>query len=137
MREYYQETSDYQQASRVAVVSGLVTADINFTLDAGGGISGVVYQVDGVTPIANAHVWANSYDGGGGNGYARTDSDGRYTITGLPAGDYRVEAAAGSQGFMREYYQETSDYQLASRVSVVSGQTTPDIDFTLNAGGST
>ena len=134
--EFYQGISDYQLATRVAVVSGLVTANIDFTLDVGGIISGTAYEADGVTPIANADVWANSYDGGGGNGYARTDSEGEYTIRGLASGNYRVEAAAASQGFVREFYQETSDYQLANPVAVASGQTTPNIDFTLDVGGS-
>ncbi|MBI4199703.1 MAG: carboxypeptidase regulatory-like domain-containing protein [Chloroflexi bacterium] len=95
----------------------------------GGAISGRVYQADGVTPIPNAEVWAESYDGAGGNGYARTAADGSYTIRSLPAGEYRVEALA--QGLPREYYFNTPDYASATRVAVASGLTTTGINFTL------
>ena len=101
-----------------------------------GSISGGVYRSDGVTPVAGADVWANDYDGGPGNGYARTAAEGTYAMTGLPAGDYRVESSAAELGYGREFYRETSEYQLATHVAVVPGATTPGVDFTLDSGGS-
>ena len=87
-----------------------------------------------MTPVADADVWADSYDCcGGGNG-THTDADGTYTIQGLASGDYRVMVRA--QGFAGELYNDTRDWEQAARVSVTAGATTPTIDFTLEVGGS-
>ena len=97
VKKYYDGAIDYSLASRVTVTLGQDVVGIDFTLEAGGSISGVVYQADGTTPIANADVSANSYYGGGGNGYARTGADGTYGIQGLPAGDQESESAFQSR----------------------------------------
>ncbi len=141
VREYYKESVEYQQAVRVPVVAGQTTTGIDFTLEASGGISGKVTKADGVTAIVSAEVWANSYDGGGGNGYARTDAQGRYTITGLPAGDYRVKAVPSNNKLTKlpyadEFYNNTYDHGAAKPVTVTVGQDTPDINFALEVGGS-
>ncbi|MFA4837134.1 MAG: carboxypeptidase-like regulatory domain-containing protein, partial [Dehalococcoidia bacterium] len=133
IREYYQETSSYDQATPVAVTMPNNTPNINFTLDLGGTISGHVYRSDGVTPIAGAWINANLIDGNYGMG-ATTASDGSYTIRGLPSGSYRVEANATD--YIREYYQETFNYQQATPVSVTMPNNTPNINFTLDLGGT-
>ena len=135
-REFYQETSDFHLASRVTVAGGANTTGINFTLDTGASISGTVYEADGLTPVPNADVWADSYDCcGGGNG-TRSAADGAYTIQGLVSGDYRVQARAPERGLAGEIYDNTTDWDLASSVTVSAGQTTANIDFALAEGGS-
>ncbi len=135
-REYYQETARYRLATPVGVTSGQDTPNIDFTLEQAGAISGTVYEADGITPVANANVWANSYVCcGGGNG-TQTDVNGDYTITRLAEGDYRVRAQAEDQGLAGEFYQDTSDWNLATSVTVTAGATQAGIDFTLVQGGS-
>ena len=134
--EFYDDTGDWSKAARVEVSSGATTQNIDFSLGTGGSISGTVYQENGTTPLANADVWANTYECcGGGNG-TRTDSDGTYSIDGLASGDYRVEAFAGGEGYAHEFFDETTDWNEASRVEVTGGDTTSGIDFTLDAGGT-
>ena len=134
--EFYNNTTDWDSAARVTVTASTTTSNIDFTLDAGGSISGTVYEGDGTTPLANVDVWANTYDCcGGGNG-SRTASDGTYTITGLAPDDYRVEVFANGQAFASEFYNNTKDWFLAGRVTVTAGNTTSSIDFSLDAGGS-
>ena len=58
VREYYQETYRYDEATLVSVTASVNTSDIDFTLDLGGTISGHVYQSDGATPIVDAVVVA-------------------------------------------------------------------------------
>ncbi len=135
-QEFYQETTDYQLAAPVMVSLGTDTPSIIFTLSQGGSVAGTVYEADGTTPIANVDISANSYDGGGGGGWANTASDGSYVIRGLVPGDYRIQARGSTLGYAQEFYQETSDYQQAARVTVVSGQTKEGINFTLGQGGS-
>ena len=135
-REFFNDTTDWMQAARVTVVGGQTTPNIGFALSAGGSISGTVYGSDGVTPVANADVWADSYNCcGGGNG-TRTASDGTYTIAGLVAGDYRVQVHAPDQGFAVEIYDDAANWDAATRVSVTSAQTTAGVDFVLATGGS-
>ena len=134
--EFYNDTTDWSNAARVTVASGQTTGNIDFSLAAGGSISGTVYEGDGVTPVANADVWAESYDCcGGGNG-TRTGSDGTYTIQGLPAGDHRVQVDVSHRGLVREFYAGTSDWNLATGVTVTAGADTPNVDFSLAVGGS-
>ena len=134
--EFYNDTTDWDLAARVSVTSGATTPNIDFTLASGGSISGTVYEADGVTPVGNVDVWADNYDCCGGGEGTRTASDGTCTIRGLAPGDYRVHARGSEQGLAGEYYDNTTDWEQAARVSATEGQTTLGIDFTLEAGGS-
>ena len=133
-REFYDDTTDWNLAARISVTAGVTTPDTDFSLEPGGSISGTVYEADGVTPVGNADVWADSYECCGGGEGTRTAPDGTFTITGLAPGDYRV--AARTEGYTREFYDDTTDWNLAARISVTAGVTTPDIDFSLEQGGS-
>jgi len=119
-------TRDYAQAEFVPVTEGATTANIDFSLNLGGLISGLVTDLAG-NPIAGAELFT-----GGTN--TVSGPDGSYTIGGLVTGDYTVFARA--DGFVSEYYDDTLDYQLASPVAVTEGSTTSGIDFSLGSGGS-
>ena len=131
--QFYTNTTDWNLAAAVSVASGTTTEDIDFSLGAGGTISGTVYKNDTSSPVADAGVWANDYFGSGGHGGARTDEDGRYTITGLPPGSYRVEAEA--DGLVHKLYDDVTRWDLATIVTVTEGTDTPGIDFILESGG--
>ncbi|MBI3360943.1 MAG: carboxypeptidase regulatory-like domain-containing protein, partial [Chloroflexi bacterium] len=80
----------------VEVPVGQNIVELNVRLKNGGNISGVVYQGDGVTPMAGVPVSAATLDGGVGAGL--TGADGRYTVTGLaPSASYRVTVFAIGQ----------------------------------------
>ena len=91
--EYYLESPDREGAT-VVDVTGDVTG-IDFTLEEGGKISGIVTDESG-NPIEGAWVWANNYDGSGGGG-VNTQPDGTYRITGLRSRDYRVDVNVEGQ----------------------------------------
>lgn len=103
-----------------------------------GCITGHVYEADGVTPIANIHVYAEDYDTGDWWAGTETGPDGSYALTGLPSGDYRVATcpACTGQAYVREYYRETKQGHLATPVTVVEPDTTSNIDFTLDPAGT-
>jgi hypothetical protein len=63
-----------------------------------------------------------------------TDANGTYIITNLSAGDYRVYAYAIEYG--REFYNDTYFWNDAQPVSVIDGEETPNINFSLGPGGS-
>ena len=136
--QFYSSTPAYNLATLVPVVTGSDTPDIDFVMEAGGSIAGTVVTANPGDPIANVDVWANPYDGGGGGGGrgARTDANGDYEIQGLASGDYRVRAQKPDAGLVGEFFDNTNDWGQATRVAVVAGQVTPNIDFDLGGGGS-
>ena len=131
--EFYASTTNWEQATSVGVTAGVDTPNIDFTLAGGGSISGHVFEADGVTPIADAGVFAF---GPNGWGDARTDGNGEYRIDGLSTGSYRVEAEGIERGFVREFYNGTTDFEAATLVAVTAGVDVPNIDFALDQGGS-
>ncbi len=132
--EYYDNSFDYGSATLVPVSLGVESVDINFGLAVGGSISGqVVADADG-TPIAYASVNACT-ENGGNCGWASTQADGTYKVTGLAAGSYRVEVSAPDP-YLHEYYDNTLGYESATLVPVSLGVESVDIDFGLAVGGS-
>ncbi|UCH63824.1 MAG: carboxypeptidase regulatory-like domain-containing protein [Fidelibacterota bacterium] len=96
-----------------------------------GGISGFVFDSDGVTKLDYYDVEAfDEY------GFYVADEtiqgDGSYQIMDLPPGDYYVLAEAS--GYIDEFYDNVTDWRLATLVTVSDGQTTSGIDFTLDRG---
>jgi YD repeat-containing protein len=73
-------------------VTGGQTSTANFSLSAPATISGTVTQADGTTAISGASVQV--YVGSAGGSSATTDSAGNYSIAGLSAGPYTVQASA-------------------------------------------
>ena len=119
--ELYQETIWWDQATLVSVGA----TGIDFTLEPGGSISGVVTDSDD-NPLANIGV--DIMDGGYG---VCTDENGYYSIMGLPFGTYDIVAG---QDFCEPHpYSE----QVITGVTIDADN--PDLtgyDFQLAAGGS-
>ncbi len=111
------------ESQTATVTAGQETTGVNFVLASGASISGTVTDSAG-SPIANADLNAWNTAGGDGSGWAMTDSDGTYTITGLSSGIYHVEVSSGS------YASATTT------VTVTSGQDVTGVDFVLSLGGS-
>ena len=135
-RVFYDGVTDFEAVSLVLVTVGADTPNIDFTMLAGGSISGQVVTANPGEPLGGVEVWAQSYDCcGGGNG-ARTLPDGTYEIIGLAPGDYRVRAQQPDAGLVGMFFDNTTDWIEATRVPVAAGETTPNINFALGVGGS-
>ncbi|MBI5739095.1 MAG: carboxypeptidase regulatory-like domain-containing protein [Nitrospirae bacterium] len=133
--EFYYDTHEPYAALPVSVISGADTGGINFSLELGGSISGVIVSDDTGLPLPGASVNACTYQDYSYCFGAMTDDDGSYIISGLQAGPYRLHAN-GNDGRLGEYYDNTFDWASAAAVSVTAGQTTDRIDFGLARGGS-
>ena len=121
-----------QKSSGPVTVNGSqTTGGADVALDPAGQIAGRVTQADGITPIVGALVEAHPLDGGT-FGSAFTASDGTYTIDGLATDTYRVVALA--ENFANRWYNDKPDMAQADFVAVVTGATTPNINFALSAG---
>lgn len=135
--QYYNDVSGQDPPTPVALTAGTTTPGINAALTAGGQISGTV--TDGTTNGPAAGVSVEAVDAKGYEySMATTDSQGQYTLPGLsPSTTYRVEffPAQGSS-LASEFYPGGASTEAAALVPVTVGQTTPNIDETLSAGGS-
>ena len=136
VEEFYSEQAYRDFADFVVVEVDTETSGINFTLEKGGAISGTVTDQETSTPLAGAWVEACDYE----NGwpfcfYAETEADGSYSIPHLPVGTYRVNAYLEGN-WVEEFYSEQINWDFADAVNVVADVNTPNIDFTLEMGGS-
>jgi len=134
--EYYDDTYSYEEATPVDVVAPNTRSGIDFVLEIGGSISGVVYNEDGSMPLAGVQVWAADCVGGSSAGSsAVTGGDGRYTLMGLPNSTFSVtteyDFCASGSGYVGEIYDNTHNPHEATCVPVTPPGSTPDIDFYL------
>jgi hypothetical protein len=117
---------------------------INFALERGGQISGVVTDAVTGRPLASvslATVGVRIYDSSGGwLGNASTNGSGRYTSPGLPPGVYHVRTS-NAQGYVDELHDDLPcagglcTVTSGTPVTVAAGATTGGINFGLAPGG--
>jgi len=133
--EWYPEAISWDDANPVAVTAGEHVYNIDFTLDSGGSITGRVTDAESGQPMSYVWVEAHLYDSGHWGNGASTDESGNYEIDGLPAGDYRVRVATWDvPNVLEEYYDDSHDWNTASRVAVTAGSSTDNIDMALDYG---
>ena len=100
-----------------------------------GAIRGRVTQAPGgTTPIENVYIYADQLDCPYYTGSAISDPDGYYVIESLPEGIYFVSTENDSF-FVDLYWNNQPIGGEPDTVSVVSNDTTPNIDFSLQVGG--
>ena len=115
----------------IAVSAGSTTT-VNFSLSAGGSLSGRVVDTGG-NPIPGATLGARL-----GSYYsdptARVDSDGQgyYTLTGLPVGNVFVTVEAFP--YINVYYPMALDAEDSQAVNIQAGSESTGIDFILSLG---
>ncbi|UCC51074.1 MAG: carboxypeptidase regulatory-like domain-containing protein, partial [Anaerolineaceae bacterium] len=132
LAEFYDDAPDLDSATNISVTAGSTTSGIDAVLAKGGGhITGSV--TDGTSPLHNIEVevyhwtdidydWSNS---------TYTDTSGRFNIGGLPTGTYRLRFSDSNGVYRTEYYNDATDLDSASDVSVTGGSTTSGIDAIL------
>ena len=134
LSEYYNNAMLWNYATPVQLSSGETEGNIHFVLALGGSISGFVKDAAN-QPISGITVEVREYSTNQGPGSTQTNADGSYTLK-VPAGSYRVNVNTSGRNYAREYYNNKFSYSAASQVSVTTGMNTPNIDFTLDPGGS-
>ncbi|MCB2205786.1 carboxypeptidase regulatory-like domain-containing protein [bacterium] len=134
--EYYDNVADASQATSLTLdANNTAETGIDFTLGEGGVITGTVKDANG-NPIEGAAMSAfgdpnhRTPSGSNAGAFSRTDANGEYRITGLATGDWYVQAV--KDGYVMEYYDDETDLTLATKVSVIDGQTTSGINFGLD-----
>jgi hypothetical protein len=125
------------------VTATSTTSGINATLSTAGAISGHV-QNGSSTPLIGMCVDAYASTASTADDLQYpvasdyTDGTGNYTISGLPAGSYKVRFSDCDSGntYATEFYNDKGDLTSADPVTVTGGSTTTGINATLASGGS-
>ncbi|MFC2004948.1 carboxypeptidase regulatory-like domain-containing protein [Chloroflexota bacterium] len=138
VKEWYAGASSSDEATPVSVTAPDDTPNINFTLQQGGSISGTAYRESDNATIANLHIQV--FDAITDEHFASTDTDssGNYTLSGLPAGSYKVRTRASENdlSYLDEWYNNKNSQDEATPVSVTPPDDTPNINFSLEVGGT-
>ena len=122
----------------ITVTAGSTTTGINFTLAAGGRISGTV--TDSATSLPLGGITVEFYNSSGILVTSLlTDATGIYTTRAtLPTGTYYVRAT-NNIGYITKLYNNVTclacGVTTGTPVSVTAGATTPGINFALDTGG--
>jgi hypothetical protein len=119
-------------------VDTTVTINVN-PVETYGSISGYITEDDQrLIPISGAWIGVSVYDAQNPKTldlwWGQTDTNGNYTVSGLPSGTYRLHAWA--DGHVQKMYDNTFNWQQAIGVSVNAPNDTPNIDFVLERGGT-
>lgn len=114
----------------IAFFSFLLTSLLATTVFAGS-ISGIVSNSAG-GGIPGIAVFA--FDAATNNQipFVSTGPDGSYTISGLPAGSYKLQFYTSGTGYTMQFYNNKSSLALADAVSVTAGNSTTGINATLS-----
>lgn len=134
--EWYDNKQRLLEADLVPVVEEATTADINAALALGGSIAG---QVTGEQGQPLEGICVDAYDPSGDwVSSAETDDRGRYRVTELPAGAYKIEFTdcdwdwyRTTPPYLPEWYDDKEDLDTADPVEVVAGVERNGIDAQL------
>jgi 5-hydroxyisourate hydrolase-like protein (transthyretin family) len=133
--QFYNGQASQGAANLVAIHGGQTAAGIDAALTpASGHVTGTVTDT---TSAPSPNVSVAVFDANGDEvSNTTTGSDGTYTATDLPTGNYTVRfSPASGQNFVTQYYNGKSGIASATPVSVTTGATTPGINATLAVGG--
>ena len=116
IHEFYDDKHAGEDAARVALTVAEAVEGINFRLKRGATISGTVRDAETGLPIANMVVEA-ALAGWDAFSWGGTDTDGRYTLKGIPDGV--IEVVVSGQGYLKT----------SKTVTVRDGQDVTGFDF--------
>ena len=131
----YYNNATWDTATRVDVIAGADTPDINFVLQVGGSISGKVLDASDL-PVAGVGVSAFDSVTWDWINWGITDAAGNYTILQLPTGGYKVFVSTFGTSFVEEWYNDKISFESATVINVTATQNATDINFVLSKGNS-
>jgi hypothetical protein len=121
--EYFDDSRDYASARGVTTSPSSPATGVDATLEASSRISGTVRDARG-TPVESIGVFAvDAVAGGVPLAWGRTDISGAYTLTPIPAGQYKVflgETGTGSS--YRRTFVGGATFDSATTIDVSSGE---------------
>jgi hypothetical protein len=132
--QYYNGKDAYSEAQSVSVTTGGSATAINAAMREAGQIAGTVTDAVSKAALSGITICAIP-TAGGSDECASSNSSGEYTITGLQAGEYKVEFYRLESSYTTQYYNGKNTFAEAQSVSVVGGATTGAINAAMKEGG--
>jgi len=130
LSQWYNSKADFSSADAITITSNDETRIVNVELAAGGTITGTVTNSNG-DAIADVEV-AAADESGDAVGFNDTDENGKYRITGLPTGTYKVQFyASSSTGYLSQWYDDKVNFNDADKIQVTAGTTISNVDAIL------
>lgn len=132
--EFFDDAADRESADLVAVVDGQQTTGIDAALTVPGSISGRVTDEHG-GELESICVYVYTADGDPtGRDAAFADEDGRYRLTGLASGAYKVKSVdcSGRYSALSELWDDAPTLEEADAIQVVFGEDTGGIGAALD-----
>ncbi|HEX7880885.1 MAG TPA: carboxypeptidase regulatory-like domain-containing protein [Candidatus Eisenbacteria bacterium] len=138
--EYFDNAPTEETSDAVNLPAQGTVNNINMQLGTGGGsLSGRVTQDAGGAGVSGLIVTAFGIDSDTFS-FDRTDEDGYYRVTGIPADNFVVTAGLAfgdpQSIYVGEYWNNSYSGALASLVEVTEGSDTPNINFSLGLGAT-
>lgn len=133
--QYYNHHASVDESDTLDLTVNTTTPNIDFSLQPGNTITGTVTDTaEPPVSLKDIRVAAIRWDTGEWLKDVLTDDSGAYTLTGLPDGDYRIQACpeCSQQPYLSRYYNNTENYDAATPLSLSGSGTDSGIDFTLN-----
>lgn len=137
---------NYFTGTRIPVLDGITTPDVDFVLDEGGRLTGTVTTVGGGAPLEGVDVKiytavdpVDPYLGGDYITSGTSDTTGVYlSRSGLPTGSY-VAMTANEDGYLEEMWDDHAcdgacEPADGDAIEVTAGLTVDEVDFELDGG---
>ncbi|GAA5038471.1 hypothetical protein GCM10025738_27710 [Microbacterium fluvii] len=130
--EWWDDAADQASATVLTLASGEQRTGIDATLAQGASISGKVTFPNGFdTSKGSTEVDVYTADDGYSAGYASVGADGTFRVDGLPAGDYKVRFSSWERALLDEWWNDKTDFDSATTVTVTTGQALAGINAAL------
>ncbi|WP_082488321.1 collagen binding domain-containing protein [Microbacterium sp. Leaf159] len=133
-REYWQNTSDYDAATRIVIAGANAEAGIDAALERGGAIVGAVTRADDGSAVVGAGIQALD-ERNEIVGQTESDASGAYSLDGLPAGAYRVRFGSPDPALVSEYWKDSYSWDGATLVVVAGTESVTAVDAQLDGVG--
>ncbi len=135
LNQWYPHGSSPSDASEITVSAGdnVTLTEINF--EKAGTIVGTVSAPGGMS-VDRIEVIAYAADGKM-SAWGTTSQDGKYQLTGLPSGSYKVRVTPRMPlNLLPVWYGGASSWKAASPIAVTAGGVVSNVDVALSKGGS-
>jgi hypothetical protein len=131
--ETYNNALIFWEGDEIVISSpGQAVSGIDASLSTASSISGSITGPDGLTPLEGIEASAMIWDGGEWSwlAWGFSDTNGNYTITGLPAGNYRVEFRDSTGLYASELYDDAMPWE-ATEIAVSYNTAIQGVDASL------
>ena len=129
---FFRGQTSFGDADVVAVAAGRSLSSVDFLLNLGARVSGIVTDAAG-TPLGNISVLVYAADGRYLS-FVLTGTDGRFAMT-LPRGSYRFVAIDTSFTYAAGFLNGATSFDASPAVNLIEGQSRSDLMFALQRGG--